>query len=251
MGHTVTPIDTPQRAGRVVTQGVGETGTIASPPAIVNAVVDALSHLDIWHRHPTAGLAAEHLESHSAGQGRWWTVDFPPRSNTERAETVDDAVKLLEQSGGDAPELIAGGHSLLPLMRLRLSTPSLLPIDIGPALDISSTSARPATWWRMPGAVQRMRGELAQNSRSGAAQPVRGARLWPGGRPRRFRAPRGHRRLGGPRRPQRRSRPSALLALDAEIVAHGPGGGWSRTIHRPASSSRRCSRNGAPAERRS
>jgi carbon-monoxide dehydrogenase large subunit len=28
-------------------KGVGETGTIASPPAVINAVVDALSHLGV------------------------------------------------------------------------------------------------------------------------------------------------------------------------------------------------------------
>ena len=41
MGHTVTPSNT----NELGVKGVGETGTIASPPAIVNAVVDALSHL--------------------------------------------------------------------------------------------------------------------------------------------------------------------------------------------------------------
>jgi carbon-monoxide dehydrogenase large subunit len=30
-------------------KGVGETGTIASPPAVLNAVVDALSHLGVTH----------------------------------------------------------------------------------------------------------------------------------------------------------------------------------------------------------
>jgi carbon-monoxide dehydrogenase large subunit len=28
-------------------KGVGETGTIAAPPAVINAVVDALSHLGV------------------------------------------------------------------------------------------------------------------------------------------------------------------------------------------------------------
>jgi carbon-monoxide dehydrogenase large subunit len=43
MGHTVTPSNT----NELGVKGVGETGTIASPPAVVNAVVDALSHLGI------------------------------------------------------------------------------------------------------------------------------------------------------------------------------------------------------------
>ena len=39
-----------------------------------------------------------------------------------RAESVDDAIGLLGEYGEDA-KLLAGGHSLLPLMKLRLATP--------------------------------------------------------------------------------------------------------------------------------
>ncbi len=44
------------------------------------------------------------------------------------AESVDDALSQLAAGGEDA-KLISGGHSLLPLMKLRLSAPSLL-VDI-------------------------------------------------------------------------------------------------------------------------
>lgn len=47
----------------------------------------------------------------------------------ERAETVQDAIALLSQHGEGA-KLIAGGHSLLPIMKLRLAEPERL-IDIG------------------------------------------------------------------------------------------------------------------------
>jgi carbon-monoxide dehydrogenase medium subunit len=46
-----------------------------------------------------------------------------------RAESVEDALGRLEQHGDEA-KLLAGGHSLLPLMKLRLATPTAL-IDIG------------------------------------------------------------------------------------------------------------------------
>ncbi len=46
-----------------------------------------------------------------------------------RASSVDQALELLRQ-GGDEARLLAGGHSLLPLMRLRLARPTLL-VDIG------------------------------------------------------------------------------------------------------------------------
>ena len=41
------------------------------------------------------------------------------------AESVDDAIRLLAEGGDDA-KLLAGGHSLLPLMKLRFTSPSLL-----------------------------------------------------------------------------------------------------------------------------
>ena len=41
------------------------------------------------------------------------------------AGSVDDAIRLLEQGGADARPL-AGGHSLLPLMKLRFAAPKLL-----------------------------------------------------------------------------------------------------------------------------
>jgi aerobic carbon-monoxide dehydrogenase medium subunit len=46
-----------------------------------------------------------------------------------RADSVDNAISLLGEHGEDA-KLLAGGHSLLPLMKLRLAAPSVL-IDIG------------------------------------------------------------------------------------------------------------------------
>jgi carbon-monoxide dehydrogenase medium subunit len=52
-----------------------------------------------------------------------------------KAESVDDAVALLTEHGDDA-KLLAGGHSLLPMMKLRLAAPSVL-IDIGQIRDLS------------------------------------------------------------------------------------------------------------------
>jgi len=45
-----------------------------------------------------------------------------------KATSVDDAARLLAQGGADA-KVLAGGHSLIPLMRLRLAQPSVL-VDI-------------------------------------------------------------------------------------------------------------------------
>lgn len=46
----------------------------------------------------------------------------------QRATSLDDAVALLGQSNGEG-KFVAGGHSLIPLMKLRLSEPGVL-IDI-------------------------------------------------------------------------------------------------------------------------
>jgi aerobic carbon-monoxide dehydrogenase medium subunit len=58
---------------------------------------------------------------------------IPARFDYEVAESVDHAIELLG-SGEDA-KLLAGGHSLLPLMRLRLARPGLL-VDIGRVDDL-------------------------------------------------------------------------------------------------------------------
>ena len=47
-----------------------------------------------------------------------------------RVGSVEEAVAALVEHGEDA-KLLAGGHSLLPLMKLRLATPSVL-VDVGP-----------------------------------------------------------------------------------------------------------------------
>jgi aerobic carbon-monoxide dehydrogenase medium subunit len=59
---------------------------------------------------------------------------IPAAFDYERAESVDHAVELLGQHGDEA-KLIAGGHSLLPLMKLRLARPSVL-VDIDRLSDL-------------------------------------------------------------------------------------------------------------------
>jgi aerobic carbon-monoxide dehydrogenase medium subunit len=59
---------------------------------------------------------------------------IPDRFEYEVAESVGHAVELLGSS--DGAKLLAGGHSLLPLMRLRFARPSLL-VDIGRLRDLS------------------------------------------------------------------------------------------------------------------
>ena len=51
---------------------------------------------------------------------------IPTQFDYHRAASVDEAIKKLQETGG---KLLAGGHSLVPLMKLRLSEPTSL-IDI-------------------------------------------------------------------------------------------------------------------------
>jgi len=59
---------------------------------------------------------------------------IPARFDYEVAESVEQAIELLG-SDGDA-KLLAGGHSLLPLMKLRFAQPTLL-VDIGRLSELS------------------------------------------------------------------------------------------------------------------
>jgi carbon-monoxide dehydrogenase medium subunit len=62
-------------------------------------------------------------------------VQTPAPFEYERAGSVDDALALLERHGPEA-RLVAGGHSLLPMMKLRLARPEVL-IDINDLSDLS------------------------------------------------------------------------------------------------------------------
>jgi aerobic carbon-monoxide dehydrogenase medium subunit len=54
------------------------------------------------------------------------------------AESAGDAIDLLTEHGDDA-KLLAGGHSLLPMMKLRLAQPAVL-IDIGRLDELAGVS---------------------------------------------------------------------------------------------------------------
>jgi len=54
---------------------------------------------------------------------------IPAAFDYHRPATLDEAVEMVAQLGEDA-KLLAGGHSLLPMMRLRLARPAAL-VDLG------------------------------------------------------------------------------------------------------------------------
>ena len=62
-------------------------------------------------------------------------MQIPAPFDYARARSVDDAIALLEEHGEEA-RLVAGGHSLLPMMKLGLATPEML-IDINDLTDLT------------------------------------------------------------------------------------------------------------------
>ena len=61
-------------------------------------------------------------------------MQVPAPFEYERATSVDEALSLLERLGPEA-RVIAGGHSLLPMMKLRLAAPEHL-VDINDLRDL-------------------------------------------------------------------------------------------------------------------
>jgi aerobic carbon-monoxide dehydrogenase medium subunit len=95
-------------------------------------------------------------------------VQVPAPLEYERATSVEHAIGLLERLGEDA-RLIAGGHSLLPMMKLRLANPEYL-IDINDLhgelsyVEVSRTQVR-------IGALTRHR-ELLESEELAAICPI-------------------------------------------------------------------------------
>jgi carbon-monoxide dehydrogenase medium subunit len=67
-------------------------------------------------------------------------VQVPAPFEYARASSLEHAVELLEQHGPDA-RVVAGGHSLLPMMKLRLASPSWL-VDLGDLTELTGIEQR-------------------------------------------------------------------------------------------------------------
>jgi len=61
---------------------------------------------------------------------------FPASFEYHRAGSVKEAISMLQQYGEDG-KLLAGGHSLIPMMKLRLAQPAHL-VDIGGIRELAS-----------------------------------------------------------------------------------------------------------------
>ena len=141
---------------------------------------------------------------------------IPASFDYELAESVDHAIELLG-SGRDA-KLLAGGHSLLPYMRLRLARPEVL-VDIGRLSDLSYV--REDGDAIAIGALTRYH-DLEQDELLRSACPILAEVVATIGDPQvRHRGT-----IGGSvaHCDPASDAPTILLALDAELVVRGPAG---------------------------
>ncbi len=63
-------------------------------------------------------------------------VQVPAQFEYQRATSVDHAIALLGRHGPEA-RVVAGGHSLIPMMKLRLAQPEML-VDINDLGELAS-----------------------------------------------------------------------------------------------------------------
>jgi aerobic carbon-monoxide dehydrogenase medium subunit len=80
--------------------------------------------------------SARHRRKTVANGGRGSSLQVPALFEYERATSIEHALELLAE-GGPGARLLAGGHSLLPMMELRPASPEYL-IDIRWAAEHST-----------------------------------------------------------------------------------------------------------------
>ncbi|MBM3684093.1 MAG: xanthine dehydrogenase family protein subunit M [Actinobacteria bacterium] len=142
---------------------------------------------------------------------------IPVAFDYKRASSAEEAIALLAEYGDEA-KLLAGGHSLLPLMKLRLAAPSVL-IDVGRLTDLSYV--RDAGDHLAIGALTRHR-DVEISDLLQAQQPLLAAAAAEVG----DNQVRHRGTIGGSvaHADPASDLPATLLALDATFVAKGPNG---------------------------
>jgi carbon-monoxide dehydrogenase medium subunit len=142
---------------------------------------------------------------------------IPAAFDYVRAESADHAIAQLAEHGDDA-KLLAGGMSLLPLMKLRLATPTVL-IDVARVRDLSYV--RDAGDHIAIGALTRHRDVETNDVLERECGVLRAVAAQVGDNQVRHRGTIGGSVAHGD---PASDLPAALLALDATFVAQGPGG---------------------------
>jgi carbon-monoxide dehydrogenase medium subunit len=146
---------------------------------------------------------------------------IPARFDYVRAGSADEVIHLLAEHGDDA-KVLAGGMSLLPLMKLRLATPAVL-VDAGRVGDLSYV--RDAGDHVAIGALTRHRDVETSGLLAEQCGVLAAVAAQVGDNQVRHRGTLGGSVAHGD---PASDLPAALLALDATFVVRGPGG--ERTV---------------------
>jgi len=135
----------------------------------------------------------------------------------EAPESVEEAVRMLHENGEDA-KLLAGGHSLLPLMKLRLAAPTIL-VDLRKIPGLHGIQQTDGGWRIGP---MTRHADLEDTNELGVV--ARAASLVADQQVRNRGTIGGSLAHGDPASDM----PTVLLALEGEVTARGPTG--ERTI---------------------
>jgi carbon-monoxide dehydrogenase medium subunit len=142
---------------------------------------------------------------------------IPAEFDYEAPESLEEAIRMLHENGEDA-KLLAGGHSLLPLMKLRLAAPTVL-IDLRRIPGLHGIQREDGSW--RVGAMTR-HADLQSNEELGVV--ARAASLIADQQVRNRGTIGGSLAHGDPAS----DLPAVMLATDGEVTAQGSGG--QRTI---------------------
>ena len=205
--------ETPCTHNTLGVKGCGEAGAIGAPPAVMNAITDAIGVRISMPATPEKVWRAlqEPADAAGGGIGRqklMYAFEY------HRPKTVAEAVSLLQ--GASDGKLLAGGHTLIPTLKQRLASPSDI-IDLGAIAELKGIrrGGRPADHRRADHLLRGRRvGDRAQRDPGARAARLAHRRL-PGAQSRH------DRRLD---RQQRSGRPTIRprsLGLNA-TVAHQP-----------------------------
>lgn len=145
----------------------------------------------------------------------------PPKFAYHAPGTLDEAIAVLSRYGGEA-RLLAGGQSLVPMLNLRLASPKAL-VDLGHVTGLAGI--REEGGRVCIGAMTRQRAIEFSALVAQTLPLLREGVRWVGHLPTRTRGT-----IGGSiaHADPAAELPMLLLALDGEVVAHGPRG--SRAI---------------------
>ncbi len=141
--------ETPATSNPLGVKGVGEAGTIASTPAVVNAVVDALRPFGVndiqmpatpervWRAvadgAAKSGRAAAGTTAYGGAStihlGRRRPVMIPAAFEYARPDLRRRRAVSALAGGGEDAKILAGGQSLIPVLRLRLAYPTTV-VDV-------------------------------------------------------------------------------------------------------------------------